>query len=84
MLCYSIADLVYGNIYEHYAHNQYISQNLILCLKNETDDLMNNYVIHLLPNEDTNLLGRFVEVIAAVNFPTEFLNSILPNCMPLH
>ena len=32
----SIANLVtsvYGNIYEHYAHHQYISQKIILCHK---------------------------------------------------
>ena len=47
----------------------------ILCPKNETADLENNHVIHLLPGEGTTLLSAdSVESIAAVNFPTEFLN----------
>ena len=84
----SIADLVtsvYGNIYEHYAHHQYISQKFILCPKNETADLMNNHVIYVLAGEGTTLLtADSVDGITAVNFPTEFLNSITPHGMPRH
>ena len=42
-------------------------------------------MIHLLPGEGTTLLSAdSVEGSAAVNFPTEFLNSITPNGMPPH
>ena len=79
----SIADLVtsvYGNFHENYADHEYVSQKIILCPKNETADLINNHVIHLLPGEGTTLLSAdSVEGTAAVNFPTEFLNSITPS-----
>ena len=52
--CNSIADLVtsvYGNLHENYADHEYVSQKISLCPKNETSDLINNHVIHLLPGE---------------------------------
>ena len=71
----SIADLVisvYGNLHENYADHEYVSQNIILSLNNETADLINNHVIHLLSGEGTTLLSAdSVEGIAAVNFPTQ-------------
>ena len=45
----------------------------------------NNHVIPLLPGEGTTLLSAdSVKGIAAVNFPTAFVNSITPNDMPPH
>lgn len=68
----SIADLVtslYGNIFKHFAHHQYF----ILCPKNETADLINNYSMSLLPGEGTTLLSAdSVEGIAASIFPLSF------------
>ena len=84
----SITDLVssvYADLKENYADQDYISQKIILCPKNETADLINDYVIHQLPGDGISLLGAdSVEGSAAVNFPTEYLNSITPNGMPPH
>ena len=61
------------------------AKKIILYPKNETTDLINNHVIYLLPGEGTTLLSAdSLEGTAAVNFPTEFLNSITPNGMPPH
>ena len=56
-----------------------------MCPKNETADLINDYVIHQLPGDGISLLGAdSVEGSAAFNFPKEYLNSITPNGMPPH
>ena len=82
---YSLSDDFSSNFHENYADHEYVSQKIILCPKNETADLINNHVIHLLPGEGTTLLSAdSVEGTASVNFPTEFLNSITPNGMPPH
>ena len=69
-------------IYMEIRQTMSTSVKSILCPKNETVDLINNHVIHLLSGEGTTLLsGDPVEGITAVIFPTEFLNSITSNGM---
>ena len=76
---------VYGDLNENYADRDYVSQKIILCPKNDTADLINDYVIHQLPGDGITLLSAdSVEGSAAINFPNEFLNSITPNGMPPH
>ena len=83
-----ICDLVssvYGKIKDNYADSDYIAQRIILCPKNETCDLINNYVIDQLPGKCAALFSAdSVEESATANFPIEFLNSLTPNGMPPH
>ena len=75
----------YGHIHKNYTDCNFISQRIIMCPKNETCNRINNHVIQKLPGEALTLLSAdSVEETIAVNFPTEFLNSITPNGMPSH
>ena len=68
-----ICDLVssvYGKIKENYADSDYIAQRIILCPKNETCDLINNYVIDQLPGKCAALFSAdSLEESATANFP---------------
>ena len=84
----NLSDLVTsvdGNIHKNCTDCDFISQIIIMCPKNETCDRINYHVIQQLPGEGVTLLSAdSVEESTAVNFPTEFLNSIAPNGMPSH
>ena len=66
---------VYGDIVNNYLDQKFMCQRIIMSPKNETADVINDYVMKLIPGDsDTQ----------AAMYPTEFLNKFSPNGMPPH
>ena len=83
----SVSDLVaatYGDIKVNYNNPDYIYRRSLMCPKNDTTDSINQYVMNLIPGEASTLLSAdSVGKEQAAMYPTEFLNSITPNGLPL-
>ena len=76
---------VYGDIVNNYLDQKFMCQRIIMSPKNETADVINDYVMQLIPGDaHTFLSADSVDVTQAAMYPTEFLNTLSPNGMPPH
>ncbi|XP_067936678.1 uncharacterized protein [Watersipora subatra] len=77
---------VYPNIHENYLQHQWLKERVILAPKNDTVDHINQLLLEKIPGTTTSFLSIdcVVEENDAVNYPTEFLNSLQPASIPPH
>ena len=77
---------VYHNIHENYLQHQWLQEKVILALKNDTVDHINQLLLEKISGTTTSFLSIdcVVEENDSVNYPTEFLNSLQPASMPPH
>lgn len=85
----SITDLienVYPNIAENYKKHDWLFERAILAAKNEDVDKLNHLILNKIPGEmvQYNSIDTMIVEEQAVNYPTEFLNSLQPPGIPPH
>lgn len=77
---------VYPNINQNYVNSQWLFERAILATKNEVVNRINEIVQNMIPGHETiyKSIDTMVNENETVNFPTEFLNSLDVQGMPLH
>ena len=77
---------VFPNIQHHFKDHKWLCERAILALKNNSVNAINLQVQQQLPGEAKSYasLDTVVDVDQAVQYPTEFLNSLEPSVMPPH
>ena len=74
---------VYGDNVNNYFDYKFMCQRIIMSPKNETSDVINYYVMQLIPGDaETFLSADSVDDSQAAMYPTVFLNTLSPNGMP--
>ncbi|XP_024893165.1 uncharacterized protein LOC112468279, partial [Temnothorax curvispinosus] len=81
-----LAEKVYPNIEQNYKNHEWLCERAILAPKNESVKKINAHIQNLLPGEITTYksIDSVTEESQAVQYPTEFLNSLEPVGMPPH
>ncbi|XP_075451755.1 uncharacterized protein LOC142492724 [Ascaphus truei] len=85
----SLTDLihhVYPNIIQNYNNHQWLCERAILAAKNNCVNDINHQIQDMIPGNITEYksIDTVVDNDEAVNYPTEFLNSLEPPGMPPH
>jgi ATP-dependent DNA helicase PIF1 len=77
---------VYPNIQNHFNDHKWLCERAILAPKNNSVNILNLQIQQQLPGETTcyKSVDTVTDVDEAVQYPTEFLNSLEPPGMPLH
>ena len=81
-----LKNAVFPNIQQHFKDLDWLSERAILAPKNDCVNSINFDIVSLLPGESK--LYKSVDTVTdpdqAVQYPTEFLNSLEPSGMPSH
>ena len=77
---------VFPNIQHHFKDHKWLCERAILAPKNDSVNAINLQIQQQLPGEVTSYksIDTVVDVDQAVQYPTEFLNSLEPPGMPPH
>ena len=77
---------VYPNLSHHYKDTKWLCKRAILAPKNDIVAALNNSLLNKLPGKETifKSVESVVEPHSAVQFPTEFMNSLQPPGLPPH
>ncbi|XP_062817742.1 uncharacterized protein LOC134293597 [Anolis carolinensis] len=81
-----LIDKVYPNISENFKQHSWLCERAILAAKNDVVHEINKHIQDMIPGSVTEYksIDTVVDADEAVNFPTEFLNSLNPPGMPSH
>jgi hypothetical protein len=74
------------NVYNQNMTRNEIIKSVILCPKNDQTEFLNEYITSKIPGqcEVYYSADSIIEESSATNYPTEFLNGLLPTGMPPH
>jgi len=77
---------VFPNIRQCFNDHRWLCERAILAPKNDSVNAINLQIQQQLPGEDVlyKSIDTVVDTDQAVQYPTEFLNSLEPSAMPLH
>ncbi|RYE13994.1 MAG: hypothetical protein EOP45_20325, partial [Sphingobacteriaceae bacterium] len=77
---------VYPNIETNYIQENWLYERAILAPTNEEVDKLNHQILFKIPGNmiEYNSIDTMTKEDEAVNYPTEFLNSLQPTGMPPH
>jgi ATP-dependent DNA helicase PIF1 len=77
---------IYPNISQNYVRIQWLCERAILAPKNDMVDFINHKILKTIPSEEKTYRSndRTQSDEDALQFPTEFLNSLNPPGMPAH
>lgn len=81
-----LIDKVYPNIVQNYKNHQWLSERSILAARNNDVNAINYAILSKIPGEATTFksIDTVMNEDEAVNYPTEFLNSLDLPGMPPH
>uniref|UniRef100_A0A0L8H5K9 ATP-dependent DNA helicase n=1 Tax=Octopus bimaculoides TaxID=37653 RepID=A0A0L8H5K9_OCTBM len=81
-----LKDKVFPNLQDNYYNLNWLCERTILAPKNLIVSKLNDQLLHFLPGNHRTFksIDSMIENNAAVNYPTEFLNSLEPPCLPPH
>jgi ATP-dependent DNA helicase PIF1 len=81
-----LIDAVYPALSQNYHNANWLQDRPILAPKNEAVHEMTNQILDMLPGVSTEYksIDTVVDADEVVNFPQEFLNSLLPAGLPPH
>jgi ATP-dependent DNA helicase PIF1 len=76
----------YPNISQRYVKKEWLCERAILAPKNDMVDFINYKILKDIPNEEKlyHSIDKTMSEEEALQFPTEFLNSLNPSGMPPH
>jgi hypothetical protein len=82
---------VFPDFIVNYKNPEYLATRAIVCPNNHDADVINDFIVNLIPGDDVqylscNTIAKSPEHIPDfdVLYPTEFLNSISANSFPNH
>jgi hypothetical protein len=82
---YALIDQIFPNIHRQYTNHEWLAERSILVAKNVDVNELNLKIQHLLPGDLVSYksIDTVCDDTEAVNYPTEFLNSLdLPGMPP--
>jgi ATP-dependent DNA helicase PIF1 len=81
-----IVENVFHDIVNNYKNHKWLCERSILAPKNENVNYINTHIQNELPGTTTTYksIDTVTDPEQAVNYPTEFLNSLEPSGMPPH
>jgi hypothetical protein len=82
----ALLDQLFPNVHRQYTNHKWLAEKAILAAKNVNVNELNLKIQHLLPGDlfSYKSIDIVCDAIEAVNYSTEFLNSLDLPCMPLH
>jgi hypothetical protein len=71
-------DQIFSNVHRQYTNHEWLAERAILAAKNVDVNELNLKIQHLLPGDLVSYksIDTVCDAIEAVNYPTEFLNSL--------
>lgn len=86
-----IVNVVYPDLQNRYLNETYLTERAILCPTNEVTEIVNDYIVSLIPGDskEYHSLDSISKTAGAhesyeMLYPVEFLNSLNGNNFPLH
>ncbi|XP_014776631.1 uncharacterized protein LOC106873680 [Octopus bimaculoides] len=81
-----LKDKVFPNFQDNYYNLNWLYERAILTPKNTTISKLNDQLLHSLPGNHRTFksIDTMIDNNEAVNYPTEFLNTLDPPCLPPH
>jgi hypothetical protein len=82
----ALIDQIFSNVHRQYTNHEWLAEKAILAAKNVNVYELNLKIQHLLPGdlELYKSIDTVCDATEAVNYPTEFLNSLDLSDMPPH
>jgi hypothetical protein len=82
----ALIDQIFSNVHRQYTNHEWLAEREILVAKNVDVNKLNLKLQHLLPGDLVSYksIDTVCDATEAVNYPTEFLNSLDLPGMPPH